>query len=211
MMMRALSALLLAALAVPALAVDYTVLPQRSQVAFISKQMGVPVEGQFDKFAAAIAFDPAKPEASRATIDIDLASIDAGSAEANDEVVGKNWFDARNYPTAHFASSAVKALGGGRFEVRGPLTLRGRTQEVAAPVSFRQDGANAVFEGAFTLKRLDFGIGTGAWGDTDTVANEVRIKFRFVAAPATGSAAATTSVTPMVPPPPARNDRSQPY
>lgn len=182
-------ALLLATLALPAVALDYTVLPAKSQVAFTSKQMGVPVEGQFGKFAATVAFDPAKPEAGRASIDIDLASIDAGSAEANEEVVGKNWFAAKTYPTASFASSSVKALGSGRFEVRGPLTMKGRSQEVAAPVSMRQDGANAVFEGAFTLKRLDFGIGTGAWGDTDTVANEVQIKFRLVAVPAAAPAA----------------------
>jgi polyisoprenoid-binding protein YceI len=179
-----LTALLLATLASSAPALDYTMLPAKSQVAFTSKQMGVPVEGLFGKFATTLAFDPARPEDGRAAIEIDLASIDAGSAEANEEVVGKNWFNAKAYPSARFASNSIRALGGGRFEVRGPLTMKGRTQEVAAPVSFRQDGANAVFEGAFTLKRLDFGIGTGAWGDTDTVANEVQIKFRIVAAPA---------------------------
>lgn len=189
MMTRILPAILLTALAAPALAADYAVLPQRSQVAFTSKQMGVPVEGQFAKFAATIAFDPAKPEAGRASIDIDLASIDAGSAEANEEVVGKNWLDAKNQTTARFASSAVKTLGDGRFEVRGPLTIKGRTQEVVAPVTYRQDGTHTVFEGAFILKRLDFGIGTGVWGDTDTVADEVRIKFRFVAAPAAPASA----------------------
>jgi polyisoprenoid-binding protein YceI len=180
------SAALLSSLAAgPALAVDYTaVLPERSQVAFVSKQMGVPVEGLFRKFAASLAFDPAKPEAGRASIEIDLASIDAGSAEANEEVVGKNWFNTKLYPTARFTSASVKPLGGGRFEVRGPLTVRGHTQEVAAPFSLRQDGNQAVCEGAFTLKRLDFGIGQGAWGDVDTVANEVQIKFRLVAVPA---------------------------
>ena len=167
----------------PAMATEYTsMLAGRSQVVFTSRQMGVPVEGRFGKFTATLAFDPAAPERGRATIDIDLASIDAGSAEANEEVIGKNWFNAKLHPTAHFASTSVKALGGGRFEVRGPLTLKGRTQEVAAPFSFKTDGGNGVFEGAFTLKRLDYAIGEGAWGDTDTVANEVQIKFRFVAA-----------------------------
>lgn len=168
----------------PAMATEYTsVLAGRSQVAFTSRQMGVPVEGRFGKFTATLAFDPAAPERGRATIDIDLASIDAGSTEANEEVVGKNWFNAKLHPSARFASTSVKALGGGRFEVRGPLTLKGRTQEVAAPFSFKTDGGNGVFEGAFILKRLDYAIGEGAWGDTDTVANEVRIQFRFVAAP----------------------------
>jgi polyisoprenoid-binding protein YceI len=174
---------LLGLAAVPASAVEYaTLLADKSQVAFVSRQMGVPVEGQFGRFAATLNFDPTRPEAGRASIDIDLASIDAGSAEANEEVIGKNWFHTKAHPTARFTSSAVKTLGGGRFEVRGPLTLKGRTQEVAAPFSFKADGANGVFEGVFTLKRLDYAIGEGAWGDTDTVANEVQIKFRFVVA-----------------------------
>ena len=36
--------------------------PGDSQIGFVSKQMGVPVEGQFKKFDAQIAFDPKKPE-----------------------------------------------------------------------------------------------------------------------------------------------------
>lgn len=188
---------LLAVLPTAAPAVEYAaVVPQGSQVSFTSRQMGVPVEGQFGKFAATLSFDPAKPEAGRASLEIDLASIDAGSAEANEEVVGKNWFNAKTYPSARFTTTSVKPLGGGRFEVRGPLSLKGRSQEVAAPVSFRQEGARAVFEGALTLKRLDFGIGTGPWGDTDTVANEVQIRFRIVAAPAPAAAASVPAAGP---------------
>jgi hypothetical protein len=35
-------------------------------------------------------------------------------------------------------------------------------------------------EGQFALKRLQFRVGEGAWSDTDTVADEVVVKFRFV-------------------------------
>jgi hypothetical protein len=35
-------------------------------------------------------------------------------------------------------------------------------------------------EGHFTLKRLQFKIGEGAWSDTDTVADEVLVRFKFV-------------------------------
>jgi hypothetical protein len=31
------------------------------------------------------------------------------------------------------------------------------------------------------LKRLDYAIGEGVWSDTDTVANEVQVKFRISA------------------------------
>ena len=46
---------------------DFTVLrAQQSNIAFVSKQMGVPVDGIFKKFTARITVDPAKPEAGRA-------------------------------------------------------------------------------------------------------------------------------------------------
>jgi polyisoprenoid-binding protein YceI len=37
----------------------------KSQIAFVSKQMGVPVEGTFKKFDAQVAFDPPKAAPSR--------------------------------------------------------------------------------------------------------------------------------------------------
>jgi polyisoprenoid-binding protein YceI len=174
---------LLAALVAPvAHAAEYrTVLPKQSSISFESRQMGVPVKGGFKRFAAEIAFDPAKPEAARARIEIDLASIDAGSPEADEASAGKLWFDRSTYPKAVFVSSQVRALGGNRYELRGTLTLKGRSREVAVPVSFRPGPNAATFDGGFTLRRLDFGIGEGMWADVSTVANEVRVKFRIVA------------------------------
>lgn len=155
---------------------------EKSTLTFVSKQMGVAVDGRFRKFAASLAFDPAKPTQGSARLELDMSSIDAGSKDANDEVVGKAWFNVKAFPTATFVSSSVKALGGDRYEVAGKLTIKGRTQDVTAPFTFRQDGAAGVFDGYFVLKRLDFAIGDGAWSDTSAVANEVQIKFHVVAA-----------------------------
>ena len=106
----------------------------KSALSFVSKQMNVPVEGQFKSFRSKLAFDPAKPAATRAELEIDLASIDAGSKDANDEVAGKAWFDTRTYPVAKFVSTSVKPLGGNRFEVAGKMTIKGRTQDLTTPV-----------------------------------------------------------------------------
>lgn len=187
MLKQSLSAAALAAacLALPAQAVEYAaVQAEKTQVAFTYRQMNVPVDGKFRKVDAAIAFDPTKPQAARASLEIDLASIDAGSQEANDEVASKLWFNTKAFPKATFVSSGVKALGNNRFEVSGKLTIKGRTQEATAPFTFKQEGANGVFDGAFTLKRADFAIGEGMWADFGTVANEIQIKFHVVAAPA---------------------------
>lgn len=167
----------------PASGAEFTVLrPQQSSVTFVSKQMGVPVEGSFRKFAAHIALDPARPEAGTARIDIDLAGIDTGSAEADAEVAGKAWFDTKNHPTASFVSSGVRQAGKERYEALGKLTLKGRTLDVRAPFTLRQNADTLVIDGMFPLKRLDYGIGSGIWSDTDTVADEVQIRFRFTVA-----------------------------
>ena len=151
----------------------------KSAITFVARQMNVPSDGKFGKFTLQLLFDPAKLNESRVQLEVDLASIDTGSTEANDEVKGKAWFDVKNYPSAKFVSTAVKGLGGNRYEVTGKMTIKGRTKDVTAAFSFKPEGQGGLFEGAFALKRLDFAIGEGAWADTDTVANEVQVKFRI--------------------------------
>ena len=155
--------------------------PAKSSLNFSSRQMGVPVPGSFKKFNAQISFDPAKPTAASTTLEIDLASIDAGSKDANDEVVGKQWFNVKAYPTARFVSTGVKALGGNRYEAQGKLTIKGQTRDVTAPFTVTQNGSEAVFDGGFVFKRMDYAIGEGPWADVSAVANEIDIKFHVVA------------------------------
>lgn len=177
----ALAALAALALAPRAEAIEYNAVhADKSTLAFVFKQMGVPVEGRFKKFAAQISFDPAKPGAARAAMELDLASIDAGSSEANDEAAGKAWFNTKAFPQAKFVSSSVKSLGGNRYEVTGKMSIKGRSQEVSAPFTLTPQGNQAVVEGGFILKRADFALGEGAWADFGTVANEIQIKFRFL-------------------------------
>lgn len=174
---------LLSMLASPvANATEYrTVLPAQSVVGFEFRQMGVSIKGGFKRFVAQMIFDPAKPEAARAQIDIDLASIDAGSSEADEESAGRLWFNSKVYPRATFASSQIRPLGNNRYEMRGMLTLKGRSREMVVPVTFSPGKAAATFDGTFILKRLDFGIGEGMWADVATVANEVKVTFRIAA------------------------------
>lgn len=177
-----------------ALAIVFTVHPQaslaqaidyaRSQITAQSRQMNVPVEAPFKKFTAQVSFDPNKPEASSARVEIDLNSLDIGDAEWNEAVQDRNWFDTKNYRTARFVSSSIRALGGGRYEARGPLTLKGKTMEVVAPFVVKTSGVDRVFEGAFPIRRLQFNVGDGVWRDTSVVADEVQIKFRLYQATA---------------------------
>lgn len=179
--MKKISVLLLglcAAAAMPALAQQKLVAAQ-SEIVFVSKQMGVPVEGRFKKFDAQISFDPTKPEASKIAFTVDVASATLGSAEADAEMPKPVWFNALKFPQATFQSGVVKALGGGKFEVQGKLTIKGNAQDVQAPVALTQSAANTIATGVFTLKRLAFKIGENEWADTSMVADDVQVKFKL--------------------------------
>lgn len=169
--------------ALPALGTEFSVLrQQQSSITFVSKQMGVPVEGNFKKFAAQIAVNPARLEAGTARIDIDLGSIDTGSSEADEEVAGKAWFDTKKYPAASFASSSISSLGKGHYEVLGKMTIKGKTLDIKAPFTLKQESDTLIIDGQFPLKRLDYGIGSGVWSDTSVVVDEVQIRFHFTVA-----------------------------
>lgn len=154
---------------------------EKSTLVFVYKQMGVPVDGSFKKFTAQLSFDPAKINTAKATFDLDVTSIDTGSDEGNDEVATKAWFNAKAFPRAKFESTGFKALGGNKYEVSGKMSIKGRTQTVSAPFTLNQQGNNAIVDGAFVLKRADYAIGEGSWSDFGTVANEIQIKFHFLA------------------------------
>lgn len=162
-----------------ALAQAQKVVPAQSEISFTSKQMGVPVDGKFRKWDANISFDPKKPEAGSVSFTIDTGSAGFGSPETDAEVPKAAWFNAAKFPQATFQSSSMKALGGGKFEVAGKLTIKGNVKDVVVPVALAQAGGTTTATGAFLIKRLDFKIGEGEWADTSMVANDVQVKFKL--------------------------------
>jgi polyisoprenoid-binding protein YceI len=150
-----------------------------SEIAFTTKQMGVPVEGKFGKFDAQITLDPKKPESGSVALTIDTGSARFGSAELDAEVPKAPWLDTAKFPQARFQSSAIKAAGPGRFEVTGKLAIKGSTHDVVVPVQLSQAGANSTASGSFTIKRLEFKVGEGEWADTSMVANDVVVRFKL--------------------------------
>lgn len=175
---------LLAALAVatlPALAqAPKKVAADKSFIRFVTKQMNVPVEGRFKKFDATVSFDPKKPEATKAEFEVDLASIDMGAPEGETESQRPLWFNTAAFPKAKFVASSVRPTVPNRFEAVGSLSIKGVTQNITTPFTLTEAGGMRTVEGQFTMKRLQFKIGEKQWADTDTVADEVVVRYKFV-------------------------------
>lgn len=173
---------LLLALVGTAQAAEYNqVLPKDSKITFNYQQMGVGMEGVFNSFNGQLRFDPAAPEQAQATLEVDLNSVDVDNDEANSELASKTWFNTKAFPVAKFASTSVKPLADGQYEVKGQLSIKGQSQEVLVPARFTEQGGQGIFEGKLTIQRGAFSIGEGAWKAFDIVANDVVVNFRLTA------------------------------
>ena len=154
--------------------------PAKTTVSAVFKQMNVPVEAKFKKHNIVIDYNAAAPDTSKATVEIDTASLDVGDAEMNKEVAKKEWFNSAQFPKASFVSSAIKSAGAGKLNVTGKLTIKGKAADVTFPITVKTEGGKQVFDGALPIKRLAFNVGDGEWKDTSMVADEVTIKFHVV-------------------------------
>ena len=153
--------------------------PALSEVGFQFKQMGVPVDGKFTKFDAQVSFDAAKLATSKVNFTVDIASATLGDKATDAELPKAPWFNTAKFPQATFASSSIKALGAGKFEVAGKLSIKGVAQDIIVPVTMTQSGAETTAVGTFPMKRLTYKIGEGEWADTSMVADPVQVKFKL--------------------------------
>jgi polyisoprenoid-binding protein YceI len=171
-----------------ATAADWLVDSAQSRLTFHPTLAGGEFEGRFERFDAAVRFDPADLTHARLQVAVDLPGARTGDGDRDAALQGPEFFQSERWPQARFASTNVRALGGDRYEIAGRLTLRDASQPVNLVVRFTRTGAaggEARLTGSTTLHRLDFGVGRGEWQSTEWLADAVRVEFdlRLRAAP----------------------------
>ena len=182
MIARSLALLLaLQVCAAPALATEWRVDPKASTLGFSGVQVGVPFSGRFGRFEATISFDPAKPEAGRASVLVDLASARTGDVQRDEALPQKDWFDAKAASQARFEATRFVPKGDGTYEAVGTLTIRGVSRPVTLPFRLSVDGAQAHATGHTSLVRTEFGVGQGAWASGQWVALDVGVDIDLLA------------------------------
>lgn len=172
---------LLAFATVPAFAADaYKVDPTHTQVEFTYSHFGFSnITGRFDRVEADFQFDPADPVASSVKVTIPVDSITTGVEKLDEHLLSPDFFDAAQFPTATFTSTAVTEKGEGKLAVAGNLTIHGVTRPVVMDVTINKVAEHpmskkpaAGFDASFDIKRSEFGVG----GYAPAVSDEVRIE-----------------------------------
>lgn len=175
---------LLLALALPgiATAADYTVQPASSTLGFSNTFQGESFDGQFGQWTAAIRYDPVNLAASKFDVEVTLASVKTGDSDRDTALPGADFFDVAKFPKAHFVTTGFRRSGG-KVIADGTLTLRGVSKPVSLEVAFKPQAGGATLDVAGTVKRLDFGVGTGDYADTSVIGGEVKVTAHLQLAP----------------------------
>ena len=152
---------------------------KKSAINVTFKRMKLPITGFFKNFSGDVVFDPEKPAAGHANINVDAGSFLLRDTKLTREVRGADWLDVAQFPDARFVSSAIVTAGDGKYSVAGKLTLHGKTLNVVVPVSYTQAGHIQVFDGVLPISRQQFRVGPKSL----LVADNVVIKLHLVSMP----------------------------
>ncbi|MCS6872865.1 MAG: YceI family protein [Anaerolineae bacterium] len=122
------------------------------------------VRGSFNIKDGKIIFDPANPAAASVEATLDVASVNTGVPDRDNHLRSADFFDAANYPTITFKSTAVKPTGENTAEIAGDLTIRGTTRPVVLKAEFLGQGkgidgkTRAGFTASTKINREDWGL-----------------------------------------------------
>ena len=162
----------------PALAADYVQAPGSSLV-FAGTYQGEAFTGRFPIFATRVSFDPKQLANAKLDVTIPLASATTANADYDGEIRGDHFFASARFPQAHYTATKFRNLGGNRYAADGTLSLHGASKPVTFIFTWTP-GAQPVLAGKATVKRLDFGVGSGEWADTSLIPNEIALSTKVM-------------------------------
>jgi polyisoprenoid-binding protein YceI len=170
-----------AAAAKPVTPPVWTVDKANSRIRFKSAFSGAAFEGQFSRWDAQISFDPKNLAASKAVVNVDVASAQTGDKDRDETLPTGDWFNAPKFPRATFTTTSIKSLGGDRYQAQGNLSLKGVTKPVTLPFTLKITGNTAKMDGQTVINRSQFGVGQGQFGGAETVPFDVTVTVSLTA------------------------------
>ncbi len=112
-----------------------------------------------------LVLDPKALDKASVTVDVPINTLHTTIAKLDQEFQTEKWFNAAQFPTARFVSTAVHVEDKDSAKIHGNLTIRGVTKPVILDAEFEAAGVNPMnkketvaFEASTKIKRSDFGI-----------------------------------------------------
>jgi len=142
-----------------AVASEWSVKPEASQIAFEATGGGYTTKGTFGQYRAEIEFDPDAPEQTAVRVLLNMNSAATGTADADEALRSAEFFNPAQFPTAQYAARGAQSAGAGKYVLNGRLTLKGVTKPVSLPFLINIKSGTAHVTAETKINRLDFGVG----------------------------------------------------
>jgi len=152
-------------------------------LSFASEYQGETFVGLFPDFRTTLSFDPAAPQDAKLDVTIPLATADSKNGDRDETLMNADFFNVAKFAQARYTASGFRSLGDGRYAADGTLELRGVKKPVTLAFTWTP-GDRPVLVGNATVKRLEFGVGAGDWGDLSIIPNDVAVSTRVTFVPA---------------------------
>ncbi len=133
--------------------VRYTPDRWHTRIYFTISHMGLSnYQGRFIDYDFDFMFDEDDFSKSRIEVTVPIAGIDTFSPELNEKMPRDKFFDAANFPNAHFVSTSIETIDDQHAAMTGDLTIRGVTRVVTFDVSYN----NKIMHPYFKLNNVGF-------------------------------------------------------
>ena len=156
----------------------YVQAPSGSMLSFTFTQLDAASDGQFKKFSTELKYDEKNLAASSLNVKVDMASLDTQDSERDGTLAGADLFASAQFPTATFVARSLARTPQGGLVAEGKLTIRGVSKDLRLPLTIKPSPGGLELSGETSLKRLDFGVGQGDWQSTESVGNDVKVKYK---------------------------------
>ncbi|MDQ1628247.1 MAG: hypothetical protein QOI54_1991 [Actinomycetota bacterium] len=165
---------------------DYVLDVAHSRLGFVARHaMVTKVRGAFNDFEGTVHLDGDDPTRSSASLTIDVASIDTRQPQRDEHLRTNDFFDAANFPTITFVSTAAERVGDDTFRLAGDLTIKDVTKPVSLDFEYNGSATDPYgnqrvgFEGTTVISRKDFGVSFNAVLETGGVMVSDNITLEF--------------------------------
>jgi polyisoprenoid-binding protein YceI len=163
---------------------SYTLDPNHTFPHFSINHLGFStMQGRFDKTSGTVILDRAAKTGS-VEIAIESASVSTGFAKRDEHLRSPDFFNATEFPTITYKSTAIHFKGDTPASVDGNLTIAGVTKPVTLTIDAFNCGANPMSKkdecgagASAQIKRSDFGVKFGL----PAVGDDVKLVFEIEA------------------------------
>ncbi|ACN14149.1 conserved hypothetical protein [Desulforapulum autotrophicum HRM2] len=167
-----------------ALAHAWVIDANHSSIRFGVKHVFSTVWGHFSDFEGNIVFDPRALAQSSFDFTVKVKSINTANAKRDTHLRSNDFFSADRFPDIHFKSKKIIHKDGSNYLVEGTMTLKEihKTMAIpfiyhgAIPSPFNKKEQIIGFDTAFSINRLDFGVGDGKFVKMGVVGDTVQVQ-----------------------------------